>query len=276
MRVPVNGIQLNYEESGSGPAVLLLAGSGASGRVWKLYQVPALAAAGHRVITFDSRGIPPSDNPPGITIDDLVSDAAALIETLDAKPCRVIGMSLGAIVAQELLLRRPGLVSCAVLMATRGRTDAFCAALSAADRELFAGGIALPPRLEAVLRAIQNLSPRTLADETKLRDWLDIFEISPADPSLARAHLGLELIGNRLASYRDISAPCLVLGFEHDLIAPPRLCREVAEHIPDGRYQEIAGCGHFGYLEEPGQVNAAILDFLRTYSGPGRRAGAAV
>ncbi|NEB67029.1 alpha/beta hydrolase, partial [Streptomyces fulvissimus] len=83
-----------------------------------LHQVPALRAAGYRVVTFDNRGIPPTDVcADGFTVDDMVADTAGLIEHLGLGPCRVVGTSLGAHVAQELCLARPELVSQVVLLA---------------------------------------------------------------------------------------------------------------------------------------------------------------
>ncbi|MGQ4423469.1 alpha/beta fold hydrolase, partial [Streptomyces violaceoruber] len=76
----VNGIRINYYDDAppagaqNAPAVLLVMGSGGSGRAWHLHQVPALVAAGFRVISFDNRGIAPSEEcPGGFGIDDLVA-----------------------------------------------------------------------------------------------------------------------------------------------------------------------------------------------------------
>ncbi|KOG89392.1 alpha/beta hydrolase, partial [Streptomyces varsoviensis] len=120
--ISVNGIRINYEDHGSGEPVVMIMGTGGGGRAWRLHQVPALTAAGYRVITFDNRGIPPTDAcPGGFTIDDMVADTAGLIEALGLGPARVVGTSLGGYIAQELALARPELVRQAVLMATRGR-----------------------------------------------------------------------------------------------------------------------------------------------------------
>jgi pimeloyl-ACP methyl ester carboxylesterase len=40
------------------------------------------------------------------------------------------------------------------------------------------------------------------------------------------------------------------------------LAREVAEAIPGATYEEIDGCGHFGYLERPAEVNKLLLNFF--------------
>ena len=100
--IQVNGIKLNYDDSGSGPPVLLVMGTGSRGRAWHLHQLPALTTAGYRVITFDNRGIPPSDVcADGFTIDDLVGDVVGLIDRLGIGPCRLVGNSMGAHVVQE-------------------------------------------------------------------------------------------------------------------------------------------------------------------------------
>ncbi|ATL32461.1 alpha/beta fold hydrolase [Streptomyces formicae] len=258
-----DGISLGYEEYGTGEPVVMVTGTGAPGRMWRTHQVPALTAAGHRVITLDNRGIPPSDPcPEGFTLADMAADVARLIEHVGAGPCRVVGYSLGALAVQELLLARPGLVRQAVLMATSGRTDALTAAMTAADLELSDGDGKLPTRFAAYVKALQNLSPRTLNDEERLRDWLAVFEMSAVDPAGARGQLGLQLIPDRRPAYRRITTPCLVIGFQDDLVVRPHLSREVARSIPGSSYAEIPGCGHYGYLENPAAVNSAIVDFF--------------
>ncbi len=261
----VNGINIHFDDYGSGEPVILITGSGGRGRLWTPHQVPALMAAGYRVITVDNRGVPPTDmclDEP-FTVDDLVADTAALIEYLGAAPCRAVGFSLGGIIVQELLLTSPDLVAQAVLMATRGRGSLLYQALALADSELLDSGIELPPRYAAVMQAMHYLSPRTQQDDQRIRDWLDVFEMSPMDTAIHRAQRNLDLIDNRLEDYRKIKTPCLVLAFQDDLIAPPLLVREVADHIPGCRYAEIAGCGHYGYLEEPDAVNGRIIEFFR-------------
>jgi pimeloyl-ACP methyl ester carboxylesterase len=261
----VNGINLNFNDYGSGEPVVLITGSGATGRMWSPHQVPALRAAGYRVITVDNRGMPPSDLClEGFTLDDMVADTAGLVDKLGLGPCRMVGFSLGAMITQELLVAYPGMVTQAVLMASRGRTDVMRAAMTTADSEFASSGITLPPTYAAVIHAVRFLSPRTHGDDQRIRDWLDLFELSLVDPSVNQAQHGLDLVDNRLEEYRKINSSCLVIGFHDDLIAPPYLCREVAGSIPDCRYEEVAG-GHYGHLEEPEAVNTLIIDFFREW-----------
>lgn len=263
-RAVVNGINLSYEVYGSGDPVVLITGSGATGRMWTAHQVPALTAAGFRAITVDNRGMPPSDLcPEGFTIDDMVADTVGLIKLLGIGPCRAVGFSLGAMLLQELLLAHPDLITQAVLSATRGRSGALHTAMSAAESELAESGIVLPPSYAAAVHATQFLSRATQNDDSRIKDWLDIFELSLVSPSENRSQHGIELIGNRLEDYRKIRSECLVIGFQDDLIAPACFCREVADCIPGCRYEELPDCGHYGYLERPEKVNSLIIDYFR-------------
>jgi pimeloyl-ACP methyl ester carboxylesterase len=263
----INGINLSYADTGQGEPVVMVMGSGAGGRGWHLHQVPALVQAGYRVITFDNRGIPPTDScTEGFTIDDLVADTAGLIEYLRIGPCRLVGTSLGAHVAQELCLARPELVSQVVLMATRGRTDVMRRAHARAEREFHDSGGRLTPLYGATVRALQYLSPVTLREDKEIQDWLDIFEMSPVTQAPGyRAQLDIEIEHSRLAAYGAIRTPCQVVGFADDLVLPPQLSREVADAIPGARYAEVRDAGHYGYLERPDQVNALLLAFFEQH-----------
>ncbi|OZC31129.1 alpha/beta fold hydrolase [Gordonia polyisoprenivorans] len=259
----INGIDLSYEVAGEGPLVVMVMGTGSPGRVWKANQEPALRKAGYRVALFDNRGIAPSSEcAAGFTLEDMVADTAGLIEHLGG-PAFVVGTSLGARITQELTLARPDLVRGAVMLATYGRSTPLQEAISAGERALYDQKITLPPEYEAAITAHLNLSPHTLDDDRAAQDWLDIIGFSPqtVTPGV-RAQLGLHhREANRLDAYRRITRPALVVGFADDRTLPVKLAREVAEVIPGAEYAEVAKAGHFGYLEQPAEVNRLIVDF---------------
>jgi pimeloyl-ACP methyl ester carboxylesterase len=261
--VSTNGIRLAYERAGRGERVLMIMGQAAGGNVWSMYQVPALESAGYEVITFDNRGMPPSDVPPGdYSLADLVADTAGLIEALGAGPCRLVGTSMGALIAAELAISRPELVSCCVLMAARARSDALRRSLSAGERALTSGGIQLPAAYEASVSVLQMFSPVTLNDDARVSVWLDIYEMSAARRAAASGQDAIDLTSDRRDALRSVPVPCRMIAFSDDLMCPPHLCAEVAEAIPDCDYVEIGSCGHLGYLERPDEVNSAIIEFL--------------
>lgn len=261
-------INLAYDDRGSGEPVLFIAGRGGGGRTWHLYQVPEFLAAGYRVITFDNRGIGATENADGFTTQTMVADTAALIEQLGTAPVRVVGVSMGSYIAQELMLSRPDLVKCAVLMATRGRHDRTREFFWKADRELASRGFDLPPDYSAKVRLLESFSPKTLNDDSSVEDWISMFRMWPVKPTPGlRCQLEVAPSGNRLPAYRNITAPVLVIGFADDLVLPPRLGREVADSLPNGRYLEIPATGHLGFIERPDVVNSAILKFFAEHRG---------
>ncbi|MFE1293031.1 alpha/beta fold hydrolase [Streptomyces sp. NPDC058751] len=262
----VNGIRLHYNDVGVGDPVVMVMGTAGSGRIWHTHQVPALKAAGYRVITFDNRGIPPTDEcPEGFSVGDLVADTASLIKHLGLGPVRLVGTSMGAYVVQELALKRPELVQEAVLMASRGRSDAFRAALARAELELYDCDTEVPPRYRAAVQAMHSLSPHTLGDEQAVVDWLDLFELAHRRIDHApgvRAQMSLEPMPDRLAAYSEIRVPCHVISFADDLLTPPNHGRELANIIPGATFELIERAGHYGYLECPEAVNKSIIDFF--------------
>ena len=252
-----------YDDRGSGDPVLFIAGRGGAGRTWHLHQVPEFLRAGYRTITFDNRGIGATEQAGDFGIEQMVADTAALIEKLDAAPARIVSVSMGSFIAQELMLARPELVRSAVLMATRGRHDRTRDFFRTAERELADAGIELPAAYDAKLRLLESFSPKTLNDDLAVRDWIDMFTMWPtrSTPGM-RAQLDVGPSDNRLPAYRSIRTPVLVIGFSDDIALPPHLGREVADAVPGGRYLEVSDAGHLGFLEKPLVVNVAALDFF--------------
>jgi pimeloyl-ACP methyl ester carboxylesterase len=256
-------VNLAFDDRGSGDPVLFIAGRGGAGRTWHLHQVPALQKAGYRAITFDNRGIGATENASGFTTEQMVGDTAALIETLDLAPVRIVAVSMGSFIAQELMVARPELVSAAVLMATRGREDRTREFFRSAERALRTAGVDIPPQYDAKLRLLESFSPATLNDDAAVRDWMEMFTMWPTKVTPGfRTQIDIAPAENRLSAYRAITAPTLAIGFADDLMLPPHLSREVADAIPQGRYLEIPNTGHLGFIERPDAVNAAVLEFF--------------
>lgn len=260
----VNGIALSYSSVGSGEPVLCINPAASRARIWETYQVPALVAAGFRVVTFDSRGTAPSSVPPGpYRLPELAADAAGLLDELGLGPCHVVGASLGAMTAQELALARPDLVRSTALLATRGRTDVFRGAMATAGAEAARASGAIPPRYAALSTVMQLLSPVTLLDDRASTDWIELLTAFPIGGEGAAAQYEATVTPDRLAALSGLNRPTLVAAFADDVLIPPTLVREVADAIPDSEYVEVPDCGHYGFLERPHDVNKRLVEFFR-------------
>ncbi|MCW3063263.1 MAG: hypothetical protein JWN32_435 [Solirubrobacterales bacterium] len=112
------GVELAYEERGSGPSVVLVHGMADDRRGWAR-TIDALAPQA-RVVAYDRRGYGESDAPEAYertSIFEQTEDLAALIRALDAAPAVVAGADLAALVCLDLLVRHADLAGGAVLLA---------------------------------------------------------------------------------------------------------------------------------------------------------------
>ncbi|WP_327316912.1 alpha/beta fold hydrolase [Streptomyces sp. NBC_01235] len=261
----VNGVRVSYRVQGEGDPLLLIGPAASPAAVWDRHQVPDLVRAGFQVITFDLRGSAPSDAPPGpYALDDLVTDTAELIRHLGIEHCLVAGVSIGAMIAQELARAHPELVGAIALMATRGRSDVYRDALAQGCADAMRAGDAVPVGYSAVATMGQLFGPGTLADDKFAEDWLTTLSFFPQRGEGFAAQYEATVTGDRLPGLRGIRCPSLVLAFAHDLVMPPAMGRAVADVIPDCRFELLEECGHFGFLERPEEVNRILVDFFRS------------
>ena len=116
----VNGIRMHYVEEGQGPLVILLHGFPYLWYMWRR-QIPALAAAGFRVVAPDLRGFGQTDRPNEVESYDMsqaVGDMVGLVEALGEKSAVIVGHDLGAWVAQAAAMLRPDLFRALVMLNT--------------------------------------------------------------------------------------------------------------------------------------------------------------
>lgn len=101
-------VKLSYYDYGSGAPVVLMHGWPLSKEMWE-YQVPALVAAGLRVIAYDRRGFGSSDKPwTGYDYDTLTDDLYAVITQLDLNDVTLVGFSMGGGEAARYFTRYKG------------------------------------------------------------------------------------------------------------------------------------------------------------------------
>ncbi len=113
--IQVNGIELYYEVSGDGEPLLLLHGLGSSTRDWEL-QTPVFAEH-FQAITVDMRGHGRSAKPPGpYSVPLFAQDTAMVLQELGVTAVRVVGISMGGMIAFQLALDFPQLIKKMVIV----------------------------------------------------------------------------------------------------------------------------------------------------------------
>jgi pimeloyl-ACP methyl ester carboxylesterase len=266
--VTANGVRLAYDVRGDGDPVLFIGGTGMPAYGWNVVGLDPLVAAGYRVVTFDSRGVGRSDGPPApYSVQDMALDTADLIAVLDLAPCRVVGLSLGGFIAEELSVTRPDLVRCAVLWGSAGRPAAYFRYKTRADQEV-ARRMGMTPTYALAEELLISLSFDVLQnDDAAVEACAELI----GDPSLwsgdgqagqLAADFEYTLDDGRADRWATIRCPCLAITHEYDLMFPPRCGREAAAAMPRGEFVEIPGVAHGEVDVVADQVLGALLDFF--------------
>jgi thioesterase CepJ len=264
----VGGVRLWFEDVGQGPPVVLISGTGMSGRTWELLGAPALREAGYRVVTFDSRGVGHSEGPPApYSVEEMAADTAGLIEQLQLGPTTVIGLSLGGSIAQHLAATRPELVQALVLWAATGESPSFFRRLLSVEREIGAS-MPVPESWHLWQYLLISLPFGVLQTDDAMVDQVaDLLGTSIEWSGDGRnGQFAADVAwddADHSELYPRIACPCLVIAHEHDIIYPPHAARVAVDSMPRARFVELRGLAHGQALEAAPAVTREVLTFLR-------------
>jgi 3-oxoadipate enol-lactonase len=236
------------------PTLIFLNSIGCDRTLWGS-QVAALEGD-FRCLVFDTRGHGGSDAPASdYTLDQLGSDALAVLDAAGARKAHVCGLSLGGQVAQWLAIHSPERVERLVLADTASRIGTF-------------------ESWETRARQVRDHGMESIADMAMERFFSAPFREAHAE-IVAEWRARLAAISPRgyagcCAALRDadltadlprIRAPTIVVCGEDDISTPPDQARALAGAIPGAELKLLPG-GHLSNLEQPEGFNAALRAHL--------------
>ena len=251
-RAESHGVEIYFEATGEGPAVVFAHGAGGNHLSW-WQQVPHFAKR-WRAITFDHRGFGRSV----CAADEFVperfpDDVCAVLDAEGVERAALVCQSMGGWTGLGLAVRRPERVRALVLCSTPG-------------------GVASRKAAEARRRIQERLRREGLtggaavaADYAERAPEMNFLygQISGTNPGLARDALGrlgqTRVEAEQLEGYR---VPTLLLACEHDVLFPPEAIHEVALQIPGAEVYDFKGVGHSSYFEDPATFNRVVGAFL--------------
>ena len=244
---------------GAGPTVLMLHGIG-GGHLSFAPQVETLASSGYRAVAWDMPGYGRSAPIEPYNFKGLAQSCIALIEALNCGDVALVGHSMGGMVAQEVMARRPELVSKLVLCGTSpsfGKPDGDWQREFIAQRTAPLDAGKSMAELAQVL-VPQMVGPGSLPEGVRLATHC--MSLVPA--STYRRALEALVTFDRRANLPLIQAPTLVVAGEHDRNAPPKVMKKMADAIARSTYLEMRGIGHLQNLESPDDFDRLLLNFL--------------
>ena len=267
-------IELYYEDHGSGPAVVLLAGWPLDSRSWEA-QLHPLLAAGYRVITYDRRGFGRSSRPTvGYDFDSLAADLDAVLTELDLRDAVVVGFSLGT---GELIryVGRQGTdrLRAAVIIETLAPsfakssdnpTGVDAAGVAGVQDAILADRYAwLTGLVNDLVNLDQNRCSR-VSDDTARALWNAGAEAG-AYATWACPPGWLEDFSTDIKS---LDGPTLIVHGTNDRILPiDGQGRRLHAALPEARYVEIEGGPHVLGVTHAAELNRELLSFLAEVVG---------
>jgi 3-oxoadipate enol-lactonase len=256
--VESGGETIYYEVTGAddAPAIVLTHGAGGSHAAW-FQQVPVLADAGYRVVTWDSRGFGRSTFTSGVLSSEAaVSDLKAILDALEIDRTNLVGQSMGGWWATAFALAHPERLRTLALSNTVGGlwTDALFEHFATFVAGAAGTGDSRLGVHSAIGRAFAARNPAGAF----LYQQLNTFH-SPPMGAVGRALAGEKV---EHAALDALDLPILAITGTDDALFPAALVIDTMSRLANVTIVEIADAGHSPYFERPDEYNAALLEFL--------------
>ncbi len=257
-------VSLHWVRAGTGPDVVWCPGGDQTGEEW---EEQFSFFPDYRCTSFDPRGAgrTVSHRPPPWPIATYADDVAALIREACNPPVVMVGLSMGALIVQEMLLAWPELVRLGIAMGTSGSKGGFIAEWEDAEIRFREAGHRLPPDFALAHYALLMYPSEVLGDN-------EMWERCKPVVAAAYAERDGDMLAAQWQACLDYSAmdrlagctrPLHVIAFDQDMQTPPARGRLVAEAAADGHFHLLEGLGHCSlFRHRPETVAAKIREII--------------
>jgi pimeloyl-ACP methyl ester carboxylesterase len=260
--VQIGTNRLHYERRGSGEPLLLIQGLSGTHLHWGEPFLERLDGD-FETIAYDHRGIGHSSSvSEPFSIVDLAEDAAGLLDALELESVHVFGISMGGMVAQELVLRNPERVRTLGLGATaaggEGSTPTDRTIIHRLGHLIMSGQASL-----AMQEALKyNVSAEFASDVTNLAPFKQIARELPM--SLEMLVVQFDAVSEHDASARlgEIEQPTLIVHGTEDQLLPVANARHMAGLMPHARLELLEGVGHMFWWERPERSATLVQELV--------------
>jgi pimeloyl-ACP methyl ester carboxylesterase len=263
----VNGIEMNVVIAGSGPDVLLLHGFPDSHKLWR-HQIPALVAAGFRVIAPDLRGFGLTEIPKGgvaaYRMDQLVADVVSLLNVLGVAKVRLVGHDWGAAIGWQTAILHPDRIDRYVAISVGHPTSFKRGGFEQKLRSWYMLMFQLRGFAEWLVSVNDfKLFGQLSGFPQEIPNWqadLGRPQRLTAALSYYRANIALMLSSD----IGDVTVPVMGIWSTRDTALTEQQMVNSAQFCKAGwRYERIDNVGHWVPLEESERLNHLLLDYLR-------------
>jgi 3-oxoadipate enol-lactonase len=260
VRTTLRGVQVAYEERGTGRPLLLIHGYPLNRTMWEP-QLHDLADLAH-VIALDLWGFGESEPVGSASMATYAEQLHKLAEALGAaEPAVVCGLSMGGYVAFEYFRRYQDRVAGLILANTKAGPDS---EEGKAGRDKNAA-LAKEKGAAAIAEAMlpKMLSPKTYASNSELVQQVKRMMESASVPGITAALLAMRDRPDSTPTLAEIKRPTLVVGGADDQLFPQSEFQNMANALADGRLEILPDAGHMSNVEQPALFNRVVRQFMR-------------
>lgn len=258
----INGVNLNYELSGSGESLILLGGLTANCREW--LRVSDNLAQEFKVYRPENRGAGRTTGwTADLSIKQMANDIALFIETLGLDSCYVVGHSMGGAILQQLCIDHPKRIKAAIIVSSFAYFPTASQLYIESSSALLAAGLSM----ELVLRTIYTrlYGSEFLSKEANISSELQrmLMDPVPQTPEGYVAQVQAIKTFDSRAYLSKIQCPTLIVNGTEDVLTPTYLSEELHKEINHSKLHLIPNCGHMIPQEKPSQLTQCILGFFK-------------
>jgi pimeloyl-ACP methyl ester carboxylesterase len=258
MQLSVNGIDTFVATGGrefdvSLPTIVLLHGAGFDHTTWALHS-RWFAHHGYGVLAPDLPGHGRSSGAPLPTIADMADWTAALLDAAGAAKAKLVGHSMGSLIALETAARHPAKVAALSLIGTAATMTVGPDLLKAAEANDHA--------------AVDMVSIWGLGFQAELGGSLapGLWMHGGAERVLEKCRPGVlfndlsacNAYQNALSAAAQVTVPVTLILGERDMMTPARAGKALAAALPNSRTVVLRGAGHMMMVERPDELLAAL------------------
>jgi len=261
--VKVNDINMYYEIHGDGFPLVMIMGLSANIDWWNP-EIIEQCSQNYKTVIFDNRGAGRTDKPEiDYSIKMFADDTKGLMDALNIDRAHVLGVSMGGMIAQELVLNYPEKVEKLVLGCTNcGGSKSIPPGEEVLTKMVSLGG--LPPE-----EMLQEFLPYLLTEEfiRNNPEYIESFKqralIAPIPADAYQRQINAILGFNTYRRLKKIEVPTLVIHGKRDLLVPTENGEILAEKIPGAQLLLLDNAAHFYDQPDTDKVISSTLEFLK-------------
>lgn len=256
----INGVSIHYSLAGAdaAPPVVLLHGFPLNGEMWRP-QVEALSSR-WRVTVPDFRGFGRSGETGPFSIEQLADDTRELARQLGLEKFVLVGLSMGGYVAFAYARKYATTLRGLVLLDTKAEGDSEEVRKNRERMIAIVKERGSKPISDAMLGKL--VPPEVIEHRPALAKELRTMMEGTRPKTIEYALGAMRDRPDQTSTLSGINVPTLVIVGEKDAITPPDVTGAMATKIPAAQHVIIKGAGHMSNMEQPAQVNEALVRFL--------------